>query len=79
MLRAERCLEEVARSIETSLQELGEPEVPSGVIGEKMMSALHDIDQVAYVRFASVYREFKDLNAFMDQLKELIGARQQDG
>ena len=47
-------------------------EVPSAVIGELVMEKLKKIDQVAYVRFASVYREFKDVNTFMDELKKLL-------
>ena len=52
--------------------ELGEKEVPSEVIGERVMAELRDVDHVAYVRFASVYRSFKDLDDFMVQLKELL-------
>lgn len=61
--------------IQTSLQERGEKEVPSSVIGEAIMSELHKVDQVAYVRFASVYRDFKDVSEFMSELEELIKAR----
>ena len=52
--------------------ELGEKEIPSEVIGERVMAELRDVDHVAYVRFASVYRSFKDLDDFMVQLKELL-------
>ena len=65
-------IEDVVRDIETYLQDTGDSEVPSRDIGERVMLALGRIDQVAYVRFASVYREFKDLNAFMEQLTELL-------
>jgi len=61
--------------IQSSLQERGEKEVPSSVIGEAIMSELHKVDQVAYVRFASVYRDFKDVSEFMSELEELIKAR----
>lgn len=64
-------LEKLADSIERNLQET-EKEVPSTWIGEKIMDALHDIDPVAYVRFASVYRSFKDVNEFMDELKGIL-------
>ncbi len=58
--------------LERELQETGEREVNSKVIGEKLISKLYEIDEVAYVRFASVYRSFKDVNQFMDELKELL-------
>ncbi|MBI3607119.1 MAG: transcriptional repressor NrdR [Nitrospirae bacterium] len=65
-------LEEIVDQVEKKLQEMGEPEVPSRIIGEEVMAQLHRIDQVAYVRFASVYREFKDVNQFMDELTDLL-------
>jgi len=65
-------LEEIVDRVEKKLQEMGEPEVSSRIIGEEVMAQLHRIDQVAYVRFASVYREFKDVNQFMDELTELL-------
>ena len=49
-----------------------EKEIPSSVIGEIVMEKLEDLDPVAYVRFASVYREFKDVNTFMDELKKFL-------
>ena len=49
-----------------------EREIPSKVIGEMIMNRLKDLDSVAYVRFASVYREFKDVNTFMDELKKIL-------
>ena len=68
-------IEAVADRIERGLQERGEKEVPSSVIGEAAMRELHDIDQVAYVRFASVYRSFKDISEFMVELEELLEER----
>ncbi len=65
-------LEEVADRIEKETQELGVKEVQSTKLGEQVMNALHHLDQVAYVRFASVYREFKDINEFMEELKDLL-------
>jgi len=62
-------------SLERRLQDLGEREVFSKQVGEWVMEGLSRIDEVAYVRFASVYRQFKDLNEFMDELKTLLGAR----
>jgi len=68
-------IETVADRIERNLQERGEKEIPSSAIGEALMRELHDTDQVAYVRFASVYRSFKDINEFMVELEELIKER----
>jgi transcriptional repressor NrdR len=65
-------LEAVVDRIEKKIQEMGKSEIPSQVIGEEVMKELHALDQVAYVRFASVYREFKDLGEFMNELKELL-------
>ncbi|MDH4229509.1 MAG: transcriptional regulator NrdR [Nitrospirota bacterium] len=65
-------MEAEVERIEQSLQESGEAEVASARIGEKVMEALSRLDPVAYVRFASVYREFKDVNAFMDEIKSLL-------
>lgn len=61
--------------IEKFVQELGDREVPSKVIGEKVMQELHNVDEIAYVRFASVYRSFRDINDFMSELKELLDGR----
>ena len=69
-------IDETADTIETSLMERGEKEVPSSAIGEAVMRHLHELDQVAYVRFASVYRSFKDVGEFMRELEDLITARQ---
>jgi transcriptional repressor NrdR len=65
-------LEALVQGLESRLQELGEKEVASGVVGEQLMGELAALDQVAYVRFASVYRSFRDIAEFMDELKELI-------
>ena len=58
--------------VETEIFSLEEKEIESRVIGEKVMNKLKDIDAVAYVRFASVYREFKDVNTFMDELRSVL-------
>jgi len=58
--------------LERDLRETGEKEIPSHQLGEKIMMKLHDLDDVAYVRFASVYREFKDVNDFVAELKSLL-------
>ena len=65
-------IEQFVDRFEQSLQESGEKEIPSTRIGEAVMTALHEIDQVAYVRFASVYREFRDINEFMSELTEIL-------
>ncbi|OGW60955.1 MAG: transcriptional regulator NrdR [Nitrospirae bacterium RIFCSPHIGHO2_01_FULL_66_17] len=65
-------IEEVVDRVEKKMLEMGEPEIPSRVIGEEVMTQLHGVDQVAYVRFASVYREFKDVTQFMDELTGLL-------
>lgn len=59
-------------SIETKIFNREEKEVPSSEIGELVMDELKELDEVAYVRFASVYREFKDVNTFMDELKKIL-------
>lgn len=58
--------------IETQIFGMEEKEVPATVIGELVMKKLKDVDEVAYVRFASVYREFKDVNAFMEELAKFL-------
>jgi len=65
-------IEKVANRIETYCQDKGEREIKSSEIGEKVMEELHELDGVAYVRFASVYRQFRDIQAFMDELKDLL-------
>jgi transcriptional repressor NrdR len=61
--------------LERDLGEVGEKEIPSSYLGEKIMAKLHVLDDVAYVRFASVYREFKDVNDFFAELKSLLSHR----
>ena len=65
-------IEEFINELERDLRETGEKEIPSHSLGERVMSKLHDLDGVAYVRFASVYREFKDVNDFVSELKSLL-------
>ncbi|MBI2372288.1 MAG: transcriptional repressor NrdR [Deltaproteobacteria bacterium] len=69
-------IEKIADRIEQALQETGEREVPSTEIGERIMQELHALDEVAYVRFASVYRQFKDINEFLDEARRLMQERQ---
>ena len=65
-------IDEFLDELERDLRETGEKEISSNKIGEKIMAKLHEIDDVAYVRFASVYREFKDVNDFVSELKNLL-------
>lgn len=65
-------IEKLVDRLETRMQESGEREVPTTTLGEWVMSELHGIDQVAYVRFASVYRSFKDISEFMVELQDLL-------
>jgi transcriptional repressor NrdR len=70
-------IESAVDRIERRLQERGDKEVPSSAIGEAVMQELHGLDQVAYVRFASVYRSFKDVGEFMRELEDLIKERRE--
>ena len=65
-------LDRIVDRIERELVESGEKEVPSSTVGERCMEALRETDQVAYVRFASVYRSFKDIHEFMNALSTLL-------
>jgi transcriptional repressor NrdR len=68
-------IEEVVQEIENELLGLGEKEVPSSWVGQKIMDGLRGLDDVAYVRFASVYRQFKDISEFMNELNGLLGKK----
>ena len=65
----------IVDSVETDIFSMEEKEIESRVIGELVMKQLKDVDAVAYVRFASVYREFKDVNTFMDELKNVLKSK----
>jgi transcriptional repressor NrdR len=69
-------IDAMADAIERDLQERGDQEVSSAVIGEKAMARLREADEVAYVRFASVYRSFRDIDEFMSELGKLVKARE---
>lgn len=69
-------IEEFIEELERDLKETGEKEIPAREIGKRVMEKLHQIDDVAYVRFASVYREFKDVNDFMAELKNLLSKQE---
>jgi len=72
-------MEGVADKIERGLNNLMEKEVKSSFIGELVMENLKELDEVAYVRFASVYRQFTDVNTFIKEIEELAAARRNDG
>lgn len=65
-------INQLVEEVETQVFNMEEKEIPSQAIGELVMNKLKDLDAVAYVRFASVYREFKDINTFMDELKMVL-------
>ena len=65
-------IRELVDAVETEIYNSGAREVPSSTIGEIVMTRLKDLDAVAYVRFASVYREFKDVNTFMAEIKKFL-------
>ncbi len=65
-------IEREVDKLELTLQESGEKEIDASRVGAAIMAALQDMDEVAYVRFASVYRQFKDINEFMSELKDLL-------
>lgn len=65
-------IQTIVDEVETDIYSREEREISSSVIGELVMDKLKDVDSVAYVRFASVYREFKDINTFMDELKKVL-------
>jgi transcriptional repressor NrdR len=68
-------IDEFVDDIEHKLQDYGAKEIPSHAVGKWVMEGLPHLDEVAYVRFASVYRQFKDVNEFMDELKTLLDSR----
>ncbi|MBD5480933.1 MAG: transcriptional repressor NrdR [Lachnospiraceae bacterium] len=67
-----RQISDLVDAVETEISSREDREIPSAFIGEIVMEKLKDLDAVAYVRFASVYREFKDVNTFMDELKKVL-------
>jgi transcriptional repressor NrdR len=69
-------IDAVADKVESMLQERPEKEIPTADIGAFVMQELKHLDKVAYVRFASVYRHFRDIGEFMNELKDLLNARE---
>ena len=63
-------IESIVDKIEQNLEKLGKMEVPSSTVGRMVMTELHELDEVAYVRFASVYRKFEDVSDFISEVKE---------
>jgi transcriptional repressor NrdR len=72
-------IDDFVDSLEVYFQELGKKEVESKEIGEKVINSLKEWDEVAYVRFASVYRQFKDINEFMAELEDILKTRREGG
>jgi len=68
-------IDDFISTMERQFQESNQKEIPSHEIGESVMAKLHELDEVAYVRFASVYRKFKDLDDFIRELKDLLESR----
>ncbi len=68
-------IEAFVNELERELVETGEREIPSTTIGERVMAKLHEWDDVAYVRFASVYRQFQDVKEFLEQIQKLIESK----
>lgn len=68
-------IEDFIEDLERDLREIGEKEIPSSAIGERVMGKLNEMSDIAYVRFASVYREFKDVNDFVAELKRLLNSQ----
>jgi transcriptional repressor NrdR len=71
-------IEEIVDTIERDFREVNDKEISSRIVGNKIMEQLHVLDDVAYVRFASVYREFKDVDDFIEELKSLIPLERQE-
>ena len=69
-------MEQIVEGIERELHESGEKEVSSSYIGERVMESLRSVDGVAYVRFASVYRSFRDVTEFLDELKHILEGKE---
>lgn len=71
-------IEALIDRVEQACREVQAPEIPSSLVGEKVMEELHDLDDVAYVRFASVYRQFRDTDEFLEQIEDLKKKRKSD-
>lgn len=69
----------VVDKVESKVRALGENEISSQLIGEYVMNELADVDEIAYIRFASVYRQFKDMSVFLDEMKEMVERDKRSG
>ncbi|MGX6961478.1 transcriptional regulator NrdR [Vagococcus xieshaowenii] len=72
-------MENVVDKVENRVRSLGENEVPTSLIGEYVMEYLVDLDEIAYIRFASVYRQFKDVSVFIEEMQEMVNKGQDEG
>ena len=70
-------MENVVDKVENRVRSLGENEVPTSLIGEYVMEYLVDLDEIAYIRFASVYRQFKDVSVFIEEMQEMVNKGQE--
>ncbi|AYW45128.1 transcriptional regulator NrdR [Tetragenococcus koreensis] len=66
-------MEQIVDHVESRIREMGENEISSNLIGEYVMEDLKDVDEIAYIRFASVYRQFKDMSVFLKELEDIVG------
>ena len=71
-------IESIVDRIEQRCQEYQDKEIPASIVGEQVMKELQNLDGVAYVRFASVYREFRDVSDFLEELKDLLNVKKDD-
>ncbi|MGX7030979.1 transcriptional regulator NrdR [Vagococcus zengguangii] len=71
-------MENVVDKVENRVRSLGENEVPTTLIGEYVMEYLVDLDEIAYIRFASVYRQFKDVSVFIEEMQEMVNKGQEE-
>ena len=65
-------MEKIVDQVERKIRESGESEIPTNLIGEYVMEYLVDLDEIAYIRFASVYRQFKDMSVFLKELQDIV-------
>ena len=65
-------MEKIVNQVERKIRESGESEIPTNLIGEYVMEYLVDLDEIAYIRFASVYRQFKDMSVFLKELQDIV-------
>ncbi len=71
-------VEKIVEEIESEMQRLGRAEIPSSLIGEMVVERLKDLDRVAYIRFASVYRDFRDIETFKEEVEALLSPKEEE-